>query len=626
MTAQQCFMKQSCTSFPQSSRFVVSARVPSIRPWLRSPSPVPRSRPALNAASPTKGKKGLNIDRDGAPVVANDDKASIDSFDFDSVLQRDLIANGPRSTRRTKIICTIGPKSCSSEMLEMLAEAGMNCARLNMTHETHEWHAAVIQRIRELNQKRGYSVAIMLDTEGSEVHLAQCEPLNAEEGLEVALTIRHMDSYPPNTFRVNYEGFVDDVKVGDMVVVDGGMLTMEVSSIEGPDVKCTVVDPGLLLSRANITLRDRQGRLIRGKNANLPVITAKDWLDIDFAISQGVDFLAISYVKSADVLANVKSYIDSRRSQDQSPIGVVAKIESSDALPNIESIARSADTVMIARGDLGAQIPLEQVPAVQQEITMVCQALGTPVIVASHLLQSMIQYPTPTRAEVADVAEVVRQKADALMLSGESAMGSYPEKAMDVLRAVAIRTEEWCRQESVQFDGSELPHISDNIEGRIQEEICQAAASMADKLKVKAICVFTRRGTTASMLSRCRPDCPIFAFTDANDVRRKANLRWGVMPFRFDFVSDVEVNVQLAFTFLKARGLAADGDHVVLVSDLKPTPDEAVRSIQVRQIKYPLQDAQSDEPTWERGPTQEPMLGAPFPSPAAEDAAPFCRL
>mmetsp|Transcript_40285 Transcript_40285/g.95724 ORF Transcript_40285/g.95724 Transcript_40285/m.95724 type:complete len:260 (-) Transcript_40285:1741-2520(-) len=157
MTAQQCFMKQSCTSFPQSSRFVVSARVPSIRPWLRSPSPVPRSRPALNAASPTKGKKGLNIDRDGAPVVANDDKASIDSFDFDSVLQRDLIANGPRSTRRTKIICTIGPKSCSSEMLEMLAEAGMNCARLNMTHETHEWHAAVIQRIRELNQKRGYA-------------------------------------------------------------------------------------------------------------------------------------------------------------------------------------------------------------------------------------------------------------------------------------------------------------------------------------------------------------------------------------------------------------------------------------------------------------------------------------
>lgn len=535
----------------------------------------------VNTASPTKGTAAPVTKQQ--PSSGGQEKASLESFDFDSVLQRDLVENGPRSTRRTKIICTIGPKTCSYEMLETLAEGGMNCARLNLCHNTHEWHAEVIKRIRDLNTKRGYSVGIMLDTEGSEVHVSEIETIDATEGLDITLTIRKLTKPQPNTLSVNYEGFVDDIQVGDTVVVDGGMVTLEVMKIAGPDVLCSVVDPGLILSRANLTFRNKHGGLIRGKNSSLPVITAKDWLDIDFAISQKVDFIAVSFVKTADVLGNVKSYISSRLPPGASDIEVVAKIESCEALPNIASIVQAADLIMIARGDLGAQIPLQDVPAVQQEIVMRCRKAGTPVIVASHLLQSMIQFPTPTRAEVADVGDIVRQKADALMLCGESAMGAYPEKAVGVLRAVATRVEEWCRSDHRGF--IDMPNLRDTAEGRIEEELCNSAAALADKLKVSAICVFTRRGNTASMLSRARPDCPIFAFTDDNYVRRKANMRWGVHPFRFDFTDDVDVNVRVAFTFLKARGLASDGDKIVLVSDLKPSPGEIVRSIQVRTIK-----------------------------------------
>mmetsp|Transcript_10070 Transcript_10070/g.25758 ORF Transcript_10070/g.25758 Transcript_10070/m.25758 type:complete len:587 (+) Transcript_10070:195-1955(+) len=542
-----------------------------------------RPRVAAGAATPTTKGDAKPAKGDAKPASLANERASLESFDFDSVLQRELVENGSRSTRRTKIICTIGPKTCSSEMLETLAEGGMNCARLNLCHNTHEWHAEVIQRIRELNAKRGYSVAIMLDTEGSEVHVYEAGTIKAEEGLEITLTIRKLAKPQKNTLSVNYEGFIDDIAVGDTVVVDGGMVTLEVVSIAGPDVVCAVVDPGLILSRANLTFRNKHGALIRGKNSSLPVITAKDWLDIDFAISQKVDFLAVSFVKTADVLGNVKSYITSRSPAGAGGIEVVAKIESCESLPNIASIVDAADVIMIARGDLGAQIPLQDVPAVQQEIVLRCRQAGTPVIVASHLLQSMIQFPTPTRAEVADIGDIVRQKADALMLCGESAMGEYPEKAVATLRAVATRVEEWTRQEARGF--IDLPDLGDTVDARIQEEICISAAAMADKLKVSAICVFTRRGATAAMLSRCRPDVPIFAFTEEDHVRRKTNMRWGVCPFRFDFTDDVETNIRLAFTFLKARGLAADGDRVVMVSDLQPSPGETVRSVQVRTIK-----------------------------------------
>jgi pyruvate kinase len=355
--------------------------------------------------------------------------------------------------------------------------------------------------------------------------------------------------------------------------VDGGMVRFEVIEKQGPDVKCQCTDPGLLLPRANLTFW-RQGRLVRERNAMLPTISSKDWLDIDFGIAEGVDFIAISFVKSAEVIKHLKSYI-AARSRD-SDIGVIAKIESIDSLKNLEDIIKSSDGAMVARGDLGAQIPLEQVPAVQQHVVQLCRQLNKPVIVASQLLESMIEYPIPTRAEVADVTEAVRQRADALMLSGESAMGQFPEKALAVLRSVSLRIEYWCREEK-KHESMYLPDIATSLSDSVSEAICNSAAHMANNLEVDAIFVYTRQGYMGSLLSRCRPDCPIFAFTSSTSVRRRMNLQWGLIPFRLDLSDDMESNINRTFALLKARGMIKSGDLVIAVSDM-------LQSIQVMKV------------------------------------------
>ncbi|KMZ73855.1 Pyruvate kinase, partial [Zostera marina] len=256
-------------------------------------------------------------------------------------------------------------------------------------------------------------------------------------------------------------------------------------------------------------------------------------------------------------------------------VAVVAKIESIDSLKNLEEIIRASDGAMVARGDLGAQIPLEQVPAAQQRIVKVCRQLNKPVIVASQLLESMIEYPTPTRAEVADVSEAVRQSADALMLSGESAMGQFPDKALTVLRSVSLRIEKWLRDER-QYEPV-LPGIASSTSDTISEEICNSAAKMANNLGADALFVYTKTGHMASLLSRCRPDCPIFAFTNTTSLRRHLNLQWGLIPFRLDFSDDMESNLNRTLALLKAKGMIQSNDLVIAVSDV-------LQSIQVMNV------------------------------------------
>ncbi|KAL0376689.1 UNVERIFIED_CONTAM: Pyruvate kinase isozyme A, chloroplastic [Sesamum calycinum] len=517
---------------------------------------------------------GSSAVQERAPFPLVSDSSSIE---VDAVTEAELKENGFRSTRRTKLICTIGPATCKPEQLEALAVGGMNVARINMCHGTREWHREVIQRVRRLNEEKGYAVAIMMDTEGSEIHMGDlggASSAKAEDGEIWTFSVRAFDSgLPERTINVNYDGFAEDVKVGDELLVDGGMVRFEVIEKIGPDVKCRCTDPGLLLPRANLTFW-RDGSLVRERNAMLPTISSKDWLDIDFGIAEGVDFLAISFVKSAEVIKHLKSYIQARARD--SDISVIAKIESIDSLRNLEEIIQASDGAMVARGDLGAQIPLEQVPSEQQKIVQVCRQLNKPVIVASQLLESMIEYPTPTRAEVADVSEAVRQRADALMLSGESAMGQFPEKALTVLRSVSLRIEKWWREEK-RHEAMELPGIASSFADRISEEICNSAAKMANNLEVDAIFVYTKTGHMASLLSRCRPDCPIFAFTTTTSVRRRLNLQWGLIPFRLSFSDDMESNLNKTFSLLKARGMIKSGDLVISVSDM-------LQSIQVMNV------------------------------------------
>ncbi|CAN6440524.1 unnamed protein product [Victoria cruziana] len=445
---------------------------------------------------------------------------------------------------------------------------GMNVARINMCHGTREWHRGVISKVRKLNEEKGYAVAIMMDTEGSEIHMGDlggAASAKAEDGEIWTFSVRAFTSpLPGRTINVNYDGFAEDIKVGDELLVDGGMVRFDVIEKIGPDVRCRCTDPGLLLPRANLTFW-REGSLVRERNAMLPTISSKDWLDIDFGIAEGVDFIAISFVKSAEVIHHLKSYI-AARSRD-SDVAVIAKIESIDSLVNLEEIIRASDGAMVARGDLGAQIPLEEVPSAQQKIVQLCRQLNKPVIVASQLLESMIEYPTPTRAEVADVSEVVRQRSDALMLSGESAMGQYPEKALTVLRNVSLRMERWWREDKRHVT-TVLPDVASSFRDRISETICNSAAKMANTLDVDAIFVYTKTGHMASLLSRCRPDCPIFAFTITTSVRRRLNLQWGLIPFRLNFSDDMESNLNRTFSLLKARGMIQSGDLVIAVSDM----------------------------------------------------------
>ncbi|AQL05500.1 Pyruvate kinase [Zea mays] len=317
------------------------------------------------------------------------------------------------SRRKTKIVCTIGPSTNTREMIWKLAETGMNVARLNMSHGDHQSHQKVINLVKEYNAQNtdGNVIAIMLDTKGPEVRSGDVpEPIMLSEGQEFNFTIKRGVS-TEDTVSVNYDDFINDVEAGDILLVDGGMMSLAVKSKTADTVKCEVVDGGELKSRRHLN--------VRGKSATLPSITEKDWEDIKFGVENGVDFYAVSFVKDAKVIHELKDYLKGVNAD----IHVIPKIESADSIPNLQSIIAASDGAMVARGDLGAELPIEDVPLLQAEIVQTCRNMEKPVIVATNMLESMIDHPTPTRAEVSDIAIAVREGADAIMLSGETAHG-----------------------------------------------------------------------------------------------------------------------------------------------------------------------------------------------------------
>ncbi|KAJ9538058.1 hypothetical protein OSB04_030791 [Centaurea solstitialis] len=490
----------------------------------------------------------------------------IQGLGFDVVKEAELVENGFLGMRKTKLVCTIGPSSCSYQELEKLALGGMNVARLNMCHNSRNWHQDVIRKIKKLNQEKGFCVSVMIDTEGSQIHVVDHgapSSVKAEDGSIWFFTTERFEGSRPFTVQASYEGFNEGITEGDELVVDGGMATFEVIERIGNDLRCKCTDPGLLLPRAKLSLW-RNGKLV-DKHHELPTLSAKDWSDIEFGTSEGIDFIAVSFVNDAAVIEHLKDYLLAKNKS----VKVLAKIECLESLKNLEEIVEASDGIMVARGDLGVEIPLEQVPALQEEIVDLCRRLNKPVIVASQLLESMIEYPTPTRAEVADVSEAVRQSADALMLSGESAMGSFGLKAISVLRIASTRMELWSRE--VNRVQKFLPPLGVSLPDRIAEQICNCAGQMANKLEVDAIFVYTRHGEMASLLSRNRPNPPIFAFTNEDSTRMALNLQWGVVPIAFDLSDDMDANVSRTTDLMKAKGMVKAGDAILVVSDVIPT-------------------------------------------------------
>ncbi|OKY74148.1 MAG: pyruvate kinase [Desulfobulbaceae bacterium DB1] len=465
--------------------------------------------------------------------------------------------------RKTKIICTIGPRTSSFDMLKKLCDKGMNIARLNMSHGSHEWHRGVIRSIKRINKKFGGSIAIMLDTKGPEVRTGDVKrDIALAEGDILTLTVRRQAELEPHCVEVSYDGFVNEVSVDDIVLIDGGMLSLKVKEITRTDVRCECLDSGILTSRRHIN--------IRGKSSDLPSITDKDWQDINFAIENNVDFIALSFIRKAATITELKLYLQ----EHKAPIDLLAKIESAEAIPHLDAIIGAADGIMIARGDLGAELPYEEVPLLQDEIIKKCRSAGKPVVVATHMLESMIVNPTPTRAEVTDITHAVQHGADAIMLSGETATGKYPFKAIEIMNAVACRIEQHMALDQT---------VRVQVSGKSKEEIARSAAILNNNLHAVGTLVITRRGLMAVLLSRCRPSAPIFAFTNTTHVRRRLGLYWGIHAFRLNFSNDPEVSIQRSLEQLLQRNIVKQGDRIIVLSDIL-AGGKFIETVQVRII------------------------------------------
>ena len=464
--------------------------------------------------------------------------------------------------RKTKIICTIGPATESIEMLEKLANAGMNVARLNMSHGDHESHAKIIQAIQSLNKKLDHPIAILLDTQGPEIRTGDmANDLHLTEGDTISIVARGAEDVESSSIHVNYDDLINDVDVGDMITVDNGLINLEVLSKQERVMQVKVIDGGLLKSKRHVNLP--------GIRVNLPAITDKDRRDIEFGMSQGVDFIALSFVRQAADVHELRELLGDKADK----IKIVAKLEDQEAITNMVEIIAAADGIMVARGDLGVEIPLEVLPRVQRRIIRTCAEMGKRVIVATHMLESMIENPIPTRAEVTDVANAVYEEADAIMLSGETTVGKYPVKCVEILDRISRSTE-----------SSRGLRFTDNLElNGDKQQIAMAAVNLAESISAKAIIVPTRRGRMANRVTNCHPqESIICAFTNDSVTRRQLVMNRNVLSYQIEFSEDSEKTLATAAAIMIQRNEFSPDDRVVVISDA--LAGSGFEAIQIRQI------------------------------------------
>jgi len=466
------------------------------------------------------------------------------------------------SERRTKIVATLGPATESAEAIAKLIAAGANVIRLNMSHAPHDWVRRVVADIRAAAQAATKHVGIMMDTQGPAIRTGELSvPLDLQPGQKFTLTVRGERSEEEQSVDVNYENFVNDISIGDIVLVDNGAIQMKVLAKNGHRVQCEVMTEGKLGSRRHINLP--------GVKVSLPALTAKDMKDVELGLELGVDYIALSFVREARDLLQLKELFSG---QPHRPI-VIAKIEDQQAVKNLDEIVREADGIMAALGDLGIEIPYEELPIVQRRIVKTCLQMGKPVIVATHMLESMIHSPMPTRAEVTDVANAVFEQADAIMLSGETTVGRYPTKCVEVFDRIAKRIE---RSGGARyFEQAELTSP--------RQKLAKSAVVMANELRAEAIVVVTRKGHLARFTSWMRPQySPIIAVCESEGVARSLSLRWGVTAVVSPFSeTQPEEPIQKAFEMLVERGTLHSGNTVVVIGSVSVC-DEIVDAVQMR--------------------------------------------
>ena len=466
--------------------------------------------------------------------------------------------------RKTKIICTLGPATEKTEVLRQLIQKGSDVFRLNMSHASHDWVRDIVPRIRMLAQKAGRPVALLLDTQGPAIRTGDLKAnLHLKPGDILEFIVHGARSKERYSVDVNYPGFADDVIVGNTILVDNGLIKLLVLDKGRNRVRSKVLTRAILGSRRHINLP--------GVHVNLPSLTRKDLADVSLGVEIGVDFVGLSFVREKSDIEQLRIILSRKKSNAR----IVAKIEDQLAVRSIDKMIDSADAIMVARGDLGIECPMEDLPIIQRRIVKNCLRLGKPVIVATQLLESMIANRLPTRAEITDVANAVFEQADAVMLSGETTIGRYPVECVEVLHRVAMRIE---RSGGAGYAEHAV------LENTRQKTVASAVA-LANSLPDSKLVVFTLQGRMARYTSNLRPRrAPIFAFTPSEEVYRQLALCWGTFPTCIDFTGGPDKTMAAAEKFLRKNKWAAPGDRMVIVSDVR-MGRALIDSIQLRVVK-----------------------------------------
>ena len=453
--------------------------------------------------------------------------------------------------RKTKIVCTIGPASESPAVLEKLIKAGMNVARLNLSHGTREEHVERIRNIRLLARELKQVVALLLDTRGPEVRVKTFSKgsVYLKQGSLFTLTTAEVEGNESKV-SVTYPNLPQEVAAGNKVLLDDGLIALKVMRVEGQNIVCQVETGG--------ELSNRKGINIPGVSLSLPALSERDLDDIRFGAQHGIDFVAASFVrKSEDILA-IKEVLEDERSAAR----IIAKIENEEGVNNLESILEIADGIMVARGDLGVEIPAEDVPLVQKFLIEKCNQAGKPVITATQMLDSMIRNPRPTRAEASDVANAIFDGTDAVMLSGETAAGKYPVESVETMARIAIRTEEALDFETILEDFPPL------MEHNVTDAISFSTCYTAQILNVSAIITSTQSGYTARMVSKFRPRAPIFAVTPKEKVANQLALTWGVYPLMAPPMNNTDDMFEAAVEVCLKAGYVQKGEMIVITAGI----------------------------------------------------------
>lgn len=467
--------------------------------------------------------------------------------------------------RHTKIIATLGPATESKKMLASLITAGVDILRLNMAHASHQWVSDAMWFIREVSSEVGRQVAVMMDVKGPEIRTGVVdEPIQLNQGDLVEF---HVEGVEPTggipAVSVNYKGLPDELLIASTVLVDSGLIQLKVLEKDDVRIRLEVLTPGTLTSRRHINLP--------GIEVHLPALTQKDEDDLRAGVAAGIDFVALSFVRQADDVRVLRKFLDDLGSKAR----IISKIEDQAGVRNLKEIVKATDAVMVARGDLGIEIDYHKLPLVQSKIIRACQKEGKPVIVATHMLESMISSPMPTRAEVSDVSHAIREQADAVMLSGETTTGAYPLESVNVFKNIIESME---------------PTIDRALNSSIKlkepkAKMLRSAAVLANELGDSGIVVFTRSGFLAYVLGALRPHgIPIYAFTDIEPIFRQLLLPWGVEPFLMEFSEDPEETIQHAIAYLKRKKWVKAGSWLVVITNAL-ADEKIIDTLQLRQVE-----------------------------------------